>query len=179
MKSTDKQMEFIELRAENKSYATIAKELSISKDTCSKWETQLKKEITKLKQCRLDELYTSYYMHKEARIGQLGESLKAINKAIELKDLEEAPVERLLDYKLKYINELKKEYTQLTEPEQGEATPENILQELYSLIGKIRNGDITEDQAVKENKILANTLKAIETTELKDKIEALESVIGR
>ena len=179
MESTEKQLEFIKLRAENKSFNKISKSLSISKDTCSKWEKQLKKEINKHKQDKLEELYDSYFMYKEARITELGESLKAINKALELKDLEEVPTEKLLDYKLKYMAELKKEYIQLKENDDlGEPTPENILKELFSLIGKIRTGEITNDQAMKENYILLNTIKAIETIELKDKLELLESIVG-
>ena len=178
MESTEKQLEFIKLRAENKSFNKISKSLSISKDTCSKWENQLKKEINKHKQDQLEELYNSYFMYKEARITELGESLKAINKALELKDLEEVPTEKLLDYKLKYMAELKKEYIQLKENDLVEPTPENILKELFSLIGKIRTGEITNDQAMKENYILLNTIKAIETIELKDKLELLESIVG-
>ena len=179
MEAQEKQLDFIRLRAENNSYNKISKELSISKDTCSKWEKQLQSEITKHKKDQLEELYTSYFMYKESRITELGESLKAINKALESKDLEKIPAEKLLDYKLKYMTELKKEYIQLKENDIGtEPTPENILKELFSLIGKIRTGEITNDQAMKENYILLNTLKAFETIDLKDKLELLESIVG-
>lgn len=179
METIEKQLNFIKLRAENNSYNKISKSLNISKDTCSKWESQLKKEILSHKNEQLEELYNSYFMFKEARITELGESLKAINKALETKDIKELPVEKLLDYKLKYITELKKEYIPLNEnTDIGEASPENIVKELYYLIGKVRSGEITNDQAMKENYILGNTLKAIETIELKGKIELLENIIG-
>lgn len=75
MESTEKQLEFIKLRAENKSFNKISKSLSISKDTSQQWENQLKKEINKHKmKDQLEELYNSYFMYKEARITELGKA---------------------------------------------------------------------------------------------------------
>jgi len=47
-------------------------------------------------------------MVKEACITQLGETLNHINKALDQKDLNELSPDRLLDYKLKYINQINK-----------------------------------------------------------------------
>ncbi|MCY7102697.1 hypothetical protein [Streptococcus oralis] len=56
MKSQETKTEFIKLRASGKSFDYIAKELSISKLTCSSWEKELKDAIAELKQEQLNEL---------------------------------------------------------------------------------------------------------------------------
>ena len=60
VKSIDEKTEFIRLRAEGKSYGYIAKELGMSKDTCSRWERELSEKIAELKSQNLDELYESF-----------------------------------------------------------------------------------------------------------------------
>lgn len=113
MKEHKKQLQFIQLRAEGKSYQAIGKELHISKDTCSKWEYELKEEVMELKQAKLNELIQMYFMTKEARITALGETLKRINNAIANANLLEVPADKLLDMQLKYITALKGEYLDL------------------------------------------------------------------
>ena len=56
MKSQETKAEFTKLRASGKSFDYIAKELSISKSTCSSWEKELKDAIAELKQEQLNEL---------------------------------------------------------------------------------------------------------------------------
>lgn len=46
MKTTEKKLEYVKLRASEKSFSTIASELSISKSTCSNREKELKWEYT-------------------------------------------------------------------------------------------------------------------------------------
>jgi hypothetical protein len=55
---------------------------------------------------------------------------------------------------------------------------EIIFDELIVLLDRVRTGDISKDQAIKENYILTSMLKAYETITLEKKITALESVIG-
>ena len=98
MKPQDQKADFIRLRAEGKSYTVIGKELNIAKDTCSKWERELKGEINEHKREQLQELYDSYYMVREARIRKLGDTLNSIETALNKKDLSELSPERLLDF---------------------------------------------------------------------------------
>ena len=79
MKDTEKKLEYVRLRASGKSYSFIAKELGISKSTCSSWEKELKTDIETLRQDSLQELYTSYNMTREARITKLGKALESID----------------------------------------------------------------------------------------------------
>jgi hypothetical protein len=55
---------------------------------------------------------------------------------------------------------------------------EAILLELLTLLDRVRRGEITKEQALKENQILSNILKAYEVVNLEGKVEALEAVLG-
>ena len=180
MKPEELKVQYIKLRAESRSFSYIAKELQISKSTCSSWEQELKEKIQELKQDKLEELYTSYYMTKEARIKKLGEALAKIDTALEKVDLTEASPEKLLDYKLKYQQALKEEYTNLNGAYHftGQVNPKEIVTALADLLNRIRSGDITPEQAGKESLVIANLLKAFDIVELQAKIDTLESVVG-
>ncbi|WP_236127819.1 helix-turn-helix domain-containing protein [Streptococcus sp. GS001] len=87
MKSQETKTEFVRLRASGKSFDYIAKELNISKSTCSSWEKELKDVIAELKREQLNELYDAFYMTKEARIKKLGGILDKIDSTLEQADL--------------------------------------------------------------------------------------------
>jgi len=42
----------------------------------------------------------------------------------------------------------------------------------------VRTGEVTPEQANRESTIIANLLKAYDTVEVKEKLNALESIIG-
>lgn len=181
MKSQEQKTEFIRLRAEGKSYSVIADILHISKSTCTAWERELKDAITELKQEQLNELYSSYYMTKEARIKKLGDTLKNIDTALEMADLSQIPTERLLEYKLKYTEALKGEYTGSGTPYQFTANkiePKDIVTALGDLLNRVRAGEVTPEQANRESTVLANLLRAYDTVEVKAKLDVLESLVG-
>lgn len=181
MKSQTQKAEFIKLRAEGKSYATIANTLHISKSTCSVWERELNTAITELKQEQLNELYASYYMTKEARIKKLGETLNSINTALDGADLSQISPERLLEYKLKYMETLKEEYTGSGTPYNFTADaiePKNIITALGDLLNRVRSGEVTTEQANRESAIITALLRAYDIVEVKEKLNALESILG-
>lgn len=180
MKPQETKTEFIRLRAEGRSYSYIADKLHISKSTCSSWEAELKGAIAELRQEQLNELYSSYYMTKEARIKKLGDTLESINTALEGADLSQVPPERLLDFKLKYTEALKEEYTGTAQPFtfSGKIEPKDIVTALGDLLERIRAGEITTEQTQRESGVIANLLKAYDIVEVKTKLDALESVIG-
>lgn len=179
MKPQETKTEFIRLRAEGKPYSFIAKALHISKGTCTAWEKELAAEVKALKRDNLEELYSSYGMMKEARIKRLGDTLSRINEALDHVDLSEAAPEKLLDYKLKYAQAMKEEYTPLEGGYtfKGEANPKEIVTALTDLLNRIRSGDITPEQANKESLVLSNLLRAYDTVEVKKKLEVLESIL--
>ena len=180
MKPQEQKAEFIRLRAEGRSYSYIADTLHISKSTCTAWERELKNAIAELKQEQLNELYSSYYMTKEARIKKLGNTLERINTALDGADLSKIPPEKLLEYKLKYTEALKREYTGSGTPYQFTADkiePKDIVTALADLLNRVRTGEVTPEQANMESTIIANLLKAYDTVEVKEKLNALESII--
>ncbi len=180
MKTPDHKNTFIKLRAEGKSYSFIANELNISKSTCTSWERELKDHISHLKSERLNELYDSYYMTREARIKKLGDTLESINKALETIDLQYLAPEKLLDLKLRYTEALKSEYIPTAAvTELGESfNAKDIVKALGNLLDRIRTGEVTTEQANRESLVLSNPLKAYETVVVKEKLEALEIALG-
>lgn len=180
MKPQETKAEFIRMRAEGRSYDYIVKNLNISKSTCSSWETELKSAITKLKQEQLNELYDAYSMTKEARIKKLGATLENINTALDGADLTEISPEKLLDFKLKYTEALKGEYTGNGVPYQftDRLDPKEIVLALGDLLNRVRTGEVTAEQANRESIVITNLLKAYDTVEVKAKLDALEAIVG-
>lgn len=180
MKPNDQKNEFIRLRAEGKSYTAISKELNISKATCTAWEKELKAEIAEKKKEQLEEMYEAYYMTREARITKLGQTLESIEDALSEVDFTQVSPEKLLDYKLKYMEALKQEFIDTTPaiPLDDTFNPRDIIVVLADLLKRIRNREINLDQASRETMVITNILKAYETVELKAKLEALEDLVG-
>lgn len=180
MKPQETKNEFIRLRAEGKSYSYIAEILHISKSTCSEWERELGDAIADLKQEQLSELYTAYHMTKEARVKKLGETLESIDTALGEVDLTQIPPEKLLDFKLKYTEALKAEYTGSGRAyklkDNTDAT--EIVKAYGNLLDRVQSGELTTDQASRESTVLANLLKAYDLVEVKAKLEAMEAIIG-
>lgn len=179
MKPQEQRVNFIRLRAEGKSYHAISQELNISKDTCSRWEQELKEQIAELKAEHLQELYDSYYMVREARITQLGDTLNNINEALSKKDLEELSPDKLLDFKLKYMEALKGEYIELNNitPITPDYDAKDILNTLGEVLNGLRDGSISPEQATRESQLIGNILKAYDMVELKTRLDAIETVI--
>lgn len=179
MKEFEDREKFIRLRAEGKSYRQIQETLGIAKATCSSWEAEYKDQITAFKSDRLQELYTSYYMTKAARIEKLGKTLLKINDALEDADFSTVAPEKLLDYKLKYIEALKEEYIDTTHKAlEGDFTAKDILNNIGNLLTRLKNGTVTPAQASRESAIFSNLLKAYENVELAEKIKMLEGILG-
>lgn len=179
MKPQEQRAEFIRLRASGKSYSAIADILNISKSTCTAWEREFKDAIAELKQEQLNELYSSYFMTKEARIKKLGQTLESIDTALDGADLSRIQPEKLLEYKLKYTEALKEEYTGSGTPYQFSASkiePADIVNALGDLLARVRAGEVSTAQANKESAIITNLIKAYDIVEVKAKLDALESL---
>ena len=179
MKPAELKKEYIRLRAEGKSYSAICEQLHISKSTCTKWEQEFAEQISDLKRAELQELCESYSMTKEARIKRLGETLGKINDALEKADFTTVDPAKLLDYKLKYMEALKGEYTGTQPTKKLEnVDAKTILDALADLLNRIKAGEITTEQARKEGSVPAQLLKAYDSTELKAKLDELEAIVG-
>lgn len=160
MKDTEQRAQFIELRAQGKSYSKIAEALHISKSTCTAWEQELNQEIAAREQEHLQELYSLYDMHKASRIQQLGQTLNRIDAALAEKDLSELPADKLLDLKIKYERELKAEYVEPAAPLAGDSL-EAVLMQYKATLEKCQSGAYTPAQAKAQVVVIKEALQTM------------------
>ena len=180
MKPQEIKLEFVRLRAEGQSYDKIAEALHISKATCTAWERELKADISRLQQEQLNELYSSYGMAKEARIRRIGDTLRRLDDALSEVDLTAIAPEKLLDFKLKYSQALKEEFTGLTPPPDFPkgGTPEEVQAAFTDIYQRVRKGEITAEQAGEEIKALSSILQAWQAVQAKERIDAIDAMLG-
>lgn len=101
---------FVELRAEGRSYADIAKELSVSKPTLFAWSEELSTEIANARALRLDGLFERFLVAKEKRVEAFGKRLEGILVELDTRNLKDLKTEALLTLALKYGESLRTEY---------------------------------------------------------------------
>lgn len=179
MKPAELKKEYVRLRAEGKSYSFICGQLHISKSTCVKWERELADTIGDIKRAELEELCESYSMGKEARIKKLGDTLERINAALDDADFSTVDPAKLLDFKLKYTDALKDEYTGTRPARKVDYEDvKSIVSAFSDLWERVRTGDTTAEQARKEGLVLGQLLKAYEAAEVKAKLDELENIVG-
>ena len=168
MLSNEIKEQFILLRAENKSYSQIIKELHISKSSCIKLSKKLNSDIAQAKADRLQSLYNDYFMTKEARIKNLGESLKKIDKALDDADLRGLSPKDLLEYKLKYSQALKEEYIPVVMDQPIEDNEEGYTEILKALLARSRTaidlGGLSTTELSKELLLIEKIHKAEKET---------------
>jgi len=99
----------INYQAKGWSFDRIAKKLNTSKKTLLNWNKELKRDIEELKAIELASLREQYFITQYHSIKTIGKTLERINREIEKMDFSQIPPEKLLDLKLKYMRELKKE----------------------------------------------------------------------
>jgi len=176
---TELKTRFIELRARGLSYSRIAKELNVSKGTLTAWNQELSGEIATLKAAQLDELYEKYYLLREGRIEMIGSQIKKMLKELRKRDFSEMTTEKLLDLVLRYTEAIKAEYI---EPEPDtiidlKPNAQSVISSIRETLNRYRSGQIDQERAQRETAILVSIVKAIETSELQARIEALEAVL--
>ena len=172
MKDEATKRQFITLRAEGKSYRAIHEELGIAKATCSNWEKLLADQISEARRERLEELYDSYAMTREARIAKLGEIINRIDEARENseKPLELIGEDRLLELRLKYERELQTLYKD-PETASEDSTLEGLLEEYNRLYSEARSGRWTASEVRAQLSVLdakRDTLYSIAREEEKE-----------
>ena len=168
---------FVEMRAEGASYEKIQRDLKISKNSCQKLQAELGAEIDAAKREEMQTLIESFGMVRTARIKQIGNLLKKLDKAIDKADFSKVAADKLLSIRLQYVEAMQKEITLPRETVKG-TTPEEILAAYIDLVNEVRSGNMTTEQAAKENSVLAGMLKAVETVQLKKRIEEIERILA-
>lgn len=133
-KSEETRMQFIELRAQGRSYKQICSQLNIAKSTAVDWGRELEHEIARLKAVELEALYDMYSMHKEARLKALGGLLQRMEAEIAQRDLTKVNTGRLLEIYLTYHQQAAQDAIEprfmSTQEEQAEKAHLLLLQEL-------------------------------------------------
>jgi len=109
MKDNDTKTKFMELRAKNVSFETIALELKVSKQTLISWSKDLTHAIGNLRAIENEELQQKYFAVSQKRIELFGKALQRIQSELEGRDLKEISTEKLFILQLRYIEALKGE----------------------------------------------------------------------
>ncbi|MFC1792533.1 transposase [Planctomycetota bacterium] len=170
---------FIHLRAKGNSFDKIAKELKISKSTLSNWSQELGELIAEAKAMELEALQEEFILLKEGRIRLLGEQLKSIQTEIHKRDLSKIKTDKLIELQLRYFGELKGEYVKTSHRTRigTKLNSSDIGEQLQTVLTRYRAGEIDESQAKLEQVVLQSMLRAIEQTELANKLERLEAIV--
>ena len=113
MKDLKTKEKFVELRAEGRSFDSIADELKMSKTTLIKWSQELDREISNAKFFAYQRLTEQYKITNQERINCLMRKLQEINKALDKKDYNELSVKELLNIQEKLENKLLNEISEM------------------------------------------------------------------
>lgn len=146
MITNDTKLRFIEMRANNMSLSAIAKELHISKSTCSKWVKELESETASKQALRKAEINDLYVMDRQHRINRLQAVLERLDTAINNIDFSQMSPESLLKMKLRYESELSREYPISDSKGLSEYSYKAILDKINNLQRKYESGEISVEQ---------------------------------
>lgn len=105
---TDKQQDFIELRAKGNSFDTIAKQLEVSKGTLINWSRDLEDEIQNYSALELDTLKEKYLISKKHQIQSYGEQLATVREELSNRDLSDVKTEKLIEVEVKLLEAINK-----------------------------------------------------------------------
>ncbi|THH34525.1 COG3415 family protein [Neolewinella litorea] len=134
MRTNQQAAQFIQARAEGKSFSSIAKTLQVSKQTAINWSKELEEEIATRRAIELEALYEEYRLTKEGRLQRLGSLLERLQREVEERDLSDVPTDKLIALLLKAAEQAEKESTPLsfkdTEEQREEREERLLLKEL-------------------------------------------------
>lgn len=105
---TDKQQDFIELRAKGNSFDAIAKQLEVSKGTLINWSRDLEDEIQNYSALELDTLKEKYLISKKHQIQSYGEQLATVREELSNRDLSDVKTEKLIEIEVKLLEAINK-----------------------------------------------------------------------
>jgi transcriptional regulator with XRE-family HTH domain len=109
MKDNETKDRFVELRAQGKSFATIAEELNVSKPTLIEWSKDLQVEIANLRAVNVEALHERYRLTKERQLQALSHQLETVEAEIEKRGLTDVPTDKLFNILFKLSDELQEE----------------------------------------------------------------------
>lgn len=144
MRTNQQTAQFIQARAEGKSFSSIAKALQVSKQTAINWSKELEEEIAAKRAIELEALYEEYRLTREGRLQRLGSLLERLQKEVEERDLSDVPTDKLIALLLKAAEQAEKQAPALSfkdTEEQREEREERLLLKELSRTESIPNFD--------------------------------------
>lgn len=117
---TDKQQQFIELRAKDNSFDNIAKKLKVSKGTLTSWSKNFDLEIKNQTSVEMDSLRDKLALTKKHQFESYGEQLSNIREELSKRDLSDIKIEKLIEVEIKLLGTVSNLYTE----------PEFLVEEL-------------------------------------------------
>lgn len=95
--SFEQMQQFIELRAENVSYAKIAAELKVSKTTLIGWAKDCELEIENRRAITREALNEQYKVGQQHRLQMWSEQLEAVRAELKTRGLADVPTVKLIE----------------------------------------------------------------------------------
>lgn len=129
MKDLATKEQFVELRSQGLSFASIADQIGVSKATLINWSKEMQDSIGNLRQLHLDSIREKHRLGVERRMEIFGTQMNAIEQEIATRDLTELPTARLYDILIK----LTKEVQQLESPLQFAGTESSLSEDMFAM----------------------------------------------
>ena len=98
--------QFVEMRAQGVSFASIASRLNVSKGTLVAWSKDMKDELGNMRQIQLEAMREKYRMGSERRMELFAKQLEAVEGELATRPLNTVPTEKLFDMLVKLGHEL-------------------------------------------------------------------------
>ncbi|MBI2473379.1 helix-turn-helix domain-containing protein [Candidatus Uhrbacteria bacterium] len=111
--------QFVELRAQGMSFASISSRLNVSKGTLVAWSKELKDELGNMRQIQLEAIREKFRMGSQRRMELFVKQLDAVEGELATRTLDIVSTEKLFDMLVKLGHELNATDAPLTFKEQS------------------------------------------------------------
>lgn len=106
--------QFVELRAQGKSFVAIAEEIGVSKTTLIAWSREQHEQIRNLRAINEEALREKYRLTKQHQFETLSRQIEVVEKELEGRPLADVPTDKLYGVLFKLMGEAREERTPLT-----------------------------------------------------------------
>lgn len=114
MHSASVKDKFVELRAQGRSFVSIAEEIDVSKPTLIEWSREMHEQIRNLRAINDEALREKYRLTKQHELEILSRQLEAVEKEIEQRALADVPTDKLYGVLFKLMGEAREERKPVT-----------------------------------------------------------------
>ena len=132
MYDTEVKDQFVELRAQGKSFASISEALGVSKPTLIEWSREKSEELNNLTAINQEAMRERFRITKEHELSLLSQRLGEVKDELEKRTLDDISTDKLYGIFFKLIRELRGEQ----KPLELQATSFDLLEDAFSSIKK-------------------------------------------